>query len=63
MQANRWEAGSALMRAASAQGWQDLVAASTLARENQGEIAACQQAANNNRKNERCTIVVKSQNR
>jgi hypothetical protein len=59
MQADRWDAGSALMRAASPQGWQNLVAASALVRANQAVITACQQAANNDGKNHPCTIIVK----
>jgi hypothetical protein len=59
MQADRWDAGSALMQAASPQGWQDLVAASAVVRANQATIATCQQAASNAGKDERCTIIVK----
>jgi hypothetical protein len=58
MQADRWDAGSALMQAASPQDWQDLVAASALVRANQAVIIACEQAANDDGKNHRCTIDV-----
>jgi hypothetical protein len=58
MQADRWDAGSALMQTASPQGWQDLVSASNLVRANQDALAACQQEAENAGKNERCTIIV-----
>lgn len=61
MQADRWDAGGALMQAANAQGWNDLVAASALVRANQDALAACQQAADNDGKDRRCTIVVKVQ--
>jgi hypothetical protein len=61
MQADRWDAGSALMQAASPQGWQNLVAASALVRANQDALAACQQIANNEGKNHRCTIDVARQ--
>jgi hypothetical protein len=61
MQADRWDAGSALMQAASPQGWQDLVAASALVRVNQAAITACQQAANDDGKKHRCTIEVTRQ--
>jgi hypothetical protein len=61
MQADRWDAGSALMQAASPQGWRDLVAASNLVRANQDALAACQQIANNEGKNHRCTIDVARQ--
>jgi hypothetical protein len=43
MQADRWDAGSALMQAASPQGWQDLVAASALVRANRAALTACKQ--------------------
>jgi hypothetical protein len=59
MQADRWDAGSALMQAASPQGWQDLVAASALVRANEDALAACQQAAANGGKGRRCSILVK----
>ncbi len=60
MQADRWDAGSALMQAANPQGWQDLVAASALVRANQDTLAACRQAADNDAKDRRCTIIVKA---
>ncbi len=50
MQADRWDARSALKQAASPQGWQDLVAASVLVHANQDTLAACQQAADNDGK-------------
>jgi hypothetical protein len=59
MQADRWDAGSALMQAASPQGWQDLVAASVLVHANQDTLAACQQAADNDGKDRQCRIMVK----
>jgi hypothetical protein len=54
---NRWDAGSALMQAASPQGWQNLVAASALVRANQDALSTCQKASDNN-KNHRCKIIV-----
>jgi hypothetical protein len=59
MQADRWDAGSALMQAASPQGWQDLVGASTLVRDNQEALAACQQAVVKAGKDQKCAIEVK----
>jgi hypothetical protein len=59
MQADRWDAGSALMQAASPQGWQNLVAASDLVRANQNALAACQQVAENQSKEQRCNIIIK----
>jgi hypothetical protein len=61
MQADRWDAGSALMQAASPQGWQDLVAASTLVRANQATLRACHQVAENESKDQRCVITVKGE--
>jgi hypothetical protein len=61
MQADRWDAGSALMQAASPLGWQNLVAASDLVRANQDAIASCQKAANDDSKKHRCTIDVARQ--
>jgi hypothetical protein len=60
MQADRWDAGSALMQAASPQGWQNLVASSALVRANQATISACQQVAEIDGKSQRCTISVKA---
>jgi hypothetical protein len=59
MQADRWDAGSALMQAASPQGWEDLVAASALVRANQQTIEVCQQEADNDGLRHRCMITVK----
>jgi hypothetical protein len=58
MQADRWDAGSALMQAASPQGWQDLVAASALVRANQAALRACHEAADNNGKDKKCMIIL-----
>lgn len=60
MQADRWDAGSALMQAASPQGWQNLVAASALVRANQGAIDACKQAAEKDGTGKRCMVLVKA---
>jgi hypothetical protein len=59
MQADRWDAGSALMQAASPQGWQDVVAASALVRANQATVAACRAAAAKEGIDQRCTIKVR----
>ncbi|HUN00895.1 MAG TPA: DUF6118 family protein [Halothiobacillus sp.] len=61
MQAERWDAGSALMRVASPQGWQDLVAASALVRTNHDELDACYQATAKTGKSLRCTITIPTQ--
>jgi hypothetical protein len=59
---NRWDAGSALMQAASPQGWQNLVAASTLVRANQAAINVCQEAASKRGKDQRCLINLNANN-
>jgi hypothetical protein len=56
---NRWDAGSALTQAASPLGWHDLVAASTLVRANQDTVVDCQQVANNDGRDRRCSTKVK----
>jgi hypothetical protein len=60
MQADRWDAGSALMQAASPQGWQNLVAASDLVQANQPAITACQHEADSAGKDRRCSVVVRA---
>jgi hypothetical protein len=62
MQADRWDAGSALMQAASPQGWQDLVAASALVRANQAAITFCQEAVSKRGKDQRCMINLNANN-
>jgi hypothetical protein len=61
MQADRWDAGSALMQAASPQGWQNLVSASDLVKANQDALKVCRQAAENDGKDRRCTVIVRYQ--
>jgi hypothetical protein len=61
MQADRWDAGSALMQAASPQGWQNLVAASALVRANHVTLSACQQVAQDKNRSQRCEISVHPQ--
>jgi len=61
MNANRWNAGIALMQAGSPDGWRGLADASSLVRVNQEALAACREAAAKAKKEQRCTITVPAQ--
>ena len=61
MNANRWNAGIALMQAGSPDGWRGLADASNLVRVNQEALAACREAAAKAKKEQRCTITVPAQ--
>ena len=61
MKADRWDAGIALMQAASPDGWRGVVDASNLVRINQAALAACREAAAKAKKEQRCTITVPAQ--
>ena len=58
MKADRWNAGVALMEAASPDGWRSLADASSLVRVNREALAACREAAAKAKKEQRCTITV-----
>ena len=58
MNADRWNAGIALMRSKDPRGWQNLVDASNLVRANQEVLAACAEVAAMAKKDQRCTIKV-----
>ncbi|MDH2133616.1 DUF6118 family protein [Sphingobium yanoikuyae] len=51
-----WEAGIRLMRAGNPDGWQTIVDAADMARENRDVIAACERAAQKAKEPVRCTI-------
>ncbi|UXC91407.1 DUF6118 family protein [Sphingobium sp. RSMS] len=51
-----WDAGIRLMRAGNPEGWQAIVEAANLARENRDAIAACEKTAEKAKKPVRCTI-------
>lgn len=53
-----WDAGIRLMRTENPEGWQMMVAAADLARENRETIAACEKAAAKGGKPVRCTISI-----
>ena len=61
MNADRWNAGIALMQAGSPDGWRGLADASNLVRVNQEVLAACREAAARAKKEQRCTITVPAQ--
>lgn len=54
-----WDAGIRLMRAGNPEGWQAIVDAADLARENRDTIAACEKMATKVDKSVRCTISVR----
>jgi len=58
MQSDRWDAGIALMRAASPASWQQMASASSLVQANKTVIDACYQEAAKAGREERCTINV-----
>lgn len=55
----RWDAGIRLMRGGNPDGWQAIVDAADLARENRDSISACQKAAAKARKPVSCTVRVR----
>jgi len=60
MDANQWDAGIALMKSGSRDGWAQLAADADLANANRAKIVACQNAAAKAKKEERCTIIVQA---
>ncbi|PZU69650.1 hypothetical protein EGT36_00025 [Agrobacterium sp. FDAARGOS_525] len=58
MNADRWNAGIALMQSASPGGWRNLVDANSLVRANQEALAACVETAAKAKKEQRCTVTV-----
>lgn len=55
-----WEAGMRIMQAGNPEGWQGLVQAAEMARDNLESIRACKQAAVDVKKSVRCTIMIES---
>jgi hypothetical protein len=51
-----WGAGIRLMRTGNPEGWQVIVDAADMARENRDAISVCQKAATNTKEPVRCTI-------
>lgn len=58
MQADRWNAGSALMQAQNPDAWHALMEDFSLVKSNQTAIAACLDAATKAKKAQRCSIAV-----
>jgi hypothetical protein len=58
MQADRWNAGNALMRAQDPQAWDVLMAAGKLTVDNSTALGACRDAAAKTKKEQHCTLVV-----
>jgi hypothetical protein len=58
MNADRWEAGSALMKAQSPEAWNVLMAAGKLTADNSAALGACRDAAAKAKKEQRCSVVV-----
>lgn len=58
MNANEWDAGVALMKAANPDGWALFVADGNLVSANRDNVTACQAKAAKSKKSERCIITV-----
>jgi Family of unknown function (DUF6118) len=58
MNADRWNAGAALMQAQSPEAWRVLMDAGKLAGDNSAAIAACREAAAKAKKEQHCTVLV-----
>jgi hypothetical protein len=58
MNADRWDAGSALMKAQSPEAWDVLMAAGKLTADNSAALGACRDAAAKTKKEQHCGIVV-----
>lgn len=58
MREDRWDAGMALMAAASPEAWREVATATHLARANSAALGTCGAAAAKAQKDQRCTITV-----
>ncbi|MBZ5763848.1 DUF6118 family protein [Rhizobium sp. VS19-DR104.2] len=58
MNADRWDAGIALMQSASPEGWRGIADASALVRANQQALTTCAEAAAKAKSEQRCVITV-----
>jgi len=58
MNADRWGAGSALMKAQSPEAWKVLMAAGRLTADNSAALGACREAAAKAKKEQHCGVVV-----
>ncbi|HML42907.1 MAG TPA: DUF6118 family protein [Novosphingobium sp.] len=58
LNADRWNAGIALMKSGSPGGWQSILDADSLVRANREALTACAETAAKSKKDQRCTITV-----
>jgi len=58
LNADRWNAGAALMEAGSPEAWRHLKSAAALLQPNESALAACWEAAAKTKKEQRCTVVM-----
>ena len=61
MQADRWDAGEALMQAGNPDGWRGVTDAANLVKVNREALSACREAAARTKTEQRCTITVPAQ--
>ncbi len=60
MNADRWNAGAALMQAQSPEAWRALMDADQLMAANSGAIGACRRAAASAKKEQHCSIIIQT---
>jgi hypothetical protein len=58
MNADRWDAGSALMKAQNPEAWNVLMAAGRLTADNSAALGACREAAAKSKKEQHCSVIV-----
>ena len=58
MNAGRWDAGSALMKAQSPEAWDVLMASGKLTADNSAALGTCRETAAKTKKEQRCVVVV-----
>jgi hypothetical protein len=58
MNADRWSAGNALMKAQSPEAWDVLMAAGKLTADNSAALGACRDAAAKSKKEQHCVLIV-----
>jgi hypothetical protein len=61
MNGDRWDAGSALMKAQSPEAWNVLMATGRLTADNSAALGACRDAAAKSKKEQHCSVVVEAQ--
>lgn len=58
MRANKWDAGTALMKAGNPDGWAQLTAGANLVSANRSKITDCRAAAAKEKREQRCPVIV-----